>query len=166
MAVLWSIWQSTWGFVQSLVGLVVFCGYRWRDPAAMWFWHRGTVVMLWSRRDGLSLGLFVFVSRGADDAHAAMNGEMGENDKERVLSELAATLPEPTRRMLAHELGHCVQSALLGPLYLPIIGVPSLVWCRARYFARKRREKALSYYDFYSERWANACGKWLEERKL
>ena len=39
-----------------------------------------------------------------------------------------------------HELGHSIQSRILGPLYLLVIGLPS------------------SYYSFYTERWADHLG--------
>lgn len=52
-----------------------------------------------------------------------------------------------------HEYGHSRQSAILGALYLPIIGLPSLLWA-----ALYRPEKG-SYYGFYTERWADKLGK-------
>ncbi|MCR5684749.1 MAG: hypothetical protein K6G81_04900 [Lachnospiraceae bacterium] len=57
--------------------------------------------------------------------------------------------------VLAHEYGHTVQSALLGPLYLPVIGLPSLVWANFKPLMKLRRTKNISYYRFYPERWAN-----------
>ena len=50
-----------------------------------------------------------------------------------------------------HELGHSKQSQYLGPLYLLVIGLPSILhaavhklWC-----------KNDDYYHFYTEKWAN-----------
>ena len=51
---------------------------------------------------------------------------------------------------VAHELdGHTVQSKLLGPLYLLVIGIPSLLnaWLGL----------TKCYYDFYTESWCNRC---------
>lgn len=51
-----------------------------------------------------------------------------------------------------HEEGHQKQSRILGPLYLLVIGVPSFVWACLKtvgFF------KKISYYDFYTERWAD-----------
>jgi len=92
-------------------------------------WHHGAVATYWKYPSGLSLGLFIF-------------------------------MPEDKReRLLPHEYGHTVQSLLLGPLYLLVIALPSVVWARSKYFQRKRREKNTSYYAFYTERWADAWGK-------
>ena len=51
-----------------------------------------------------------------------------------------------------HEYGHCRQSAILGPLYLLAIGLPSLIWA-----ALYKPEKG-NYYDFYTEKWADKLG--------
>lgn len=54
--------------------------------------------------------------------------------------------------VIKHEMGHVEQSKLLGPLYLIVIGIPSIIhaaihswWCG----------KYTSYYHFYTERWAD-----------
>ena len=56
-------------------------------------------------------------------------------------------------RTLRHELGPSKQSQYLGPLYLLIIGLPSLLWVVARMMSRTLRKK--DYYSFYTEKWAN-----------
>jgi hypothetical protein len=48
-----------------------------------------------------------------------------------------------------HELGHGFDSRKFGPLYLFIIGIPSIIW------AMVCDESCQCYYDFYTERWAN-----------
>ncbi len=55
--------------------------------------------------------------------------------------------------LIAHEYGHCIQSLILGPLYLFAVGLPSVIWAGA--FGRLRRERGISYYGFYTERWAD-----------
>ena len=62
-------------------------------------------------------------------------------------------------RVLVHEYGHSIQSMILGPLYLPVIGIPSYVWCNLPHFRKLRREKGVSYYRFYPESNANYLGK-------
>ena len=52
---------------------------------------------------------------------------------------------------LAHERGHRTQSRMLGPLYLPVIGVPSFLWCVLH---SSTPLSALDYYSFYTEAWA------------
>lgn len=52
--------------------------------------------------------------------------------------------------VIAHETdGHTVDSKIFGPLYLFIIGVPSILW--AWLYDNKKH----CYYDFYTERRAN-----------
>ncbi len=53
-----------------------------------------------------------------------------------------------------HELGHSRQSFYLGPLYLIVIGLPSLIWA---WWWNKGR--GVSYYSFYTERWADRLGE-------
>lgn len=51
---------------------------------------------------------------------------------------------------IAHEVdGHTVQSKLLGWLYLPVIGLPSLI--HAWFYERGES----CYYDYWCEKWAN-----------
>lgn len=52
-----------------------------------------------------------------------------------------------------HELGHSRQSRILGPLYLFVVGIPSILWAAWWNEGRNR-----SYYSFYTERWADALG--------
>ncbi len=124
MTFLYALGQCTWGLVQTLAGLVVFLSC----PGCRHAFHRGAVVTVWRRWDGLSLGLFVFVPEGEDP------------------------------RLLRHEYGHTLQSLLLGPLYLPVIGLPSLLWAGLPALKRRRRMRGRSYYDFYTERWADRWG--------
>lgn len=53
-----------------------------------------------------------------------------------------------------HELGHTIQSKYLGPLYLLVIGIPSIMWVGLRRIVPILR-KRYDYYDFYPEHWAN-----------
>lgn len=48
---------------------------------------------------------------------------------------------------LQHELGHTKQSKILGPLYIPVIGIPSLVHAALHSTICKNR----NYYHFYTE---------------
>lgn len=57
--------------------------------------------------------------------------------------------------VISHEQnGHGLQSLMLGPLYLLIIGLPSLLWvCTYKMLGFK------NYYKFYTESWANKLAK-------
>lgn len=92
--------------------------------------YKGCIVTYWPRGGGVSLGLFVFLGHGRRE-----------------------------NRVLVHEYGHTVQSLILGPLYLLIIGLPSFTWAGLPYFQRLRREKKISYYSFYPEKWADHLGQ-------
>lgn len=71
------------------------------------------------------------------------------------------------RPLLVHEYGHTIQSAVLGWLYLPVIVLPSVLWFRLPVFRRYRRRRKLSYYRFYTEKWANHWGeKYCGERSM
>ena len=53
-----------------------------------------------------------------------------------------------------HEYGHVLQSRMLGPMYLIVIGLPSVLWAWLhRYMAPDK-----SYYWLYTERWADLLG--------
>ena len=70
---------------------------------------------------GISLGTFIYLSPGLA--------------KNQVYHE--------------HELGHGFDSRWFGPLYLFVIGLPSLLW------ACTYNENSQCYYSFYTERRAN-----------
>ena len=90
--------------------------------------YRGNVVTDWKSEDAsMGLGMFIFM------------GRTDSGDEE----------------ILAHEYGHTVQSMILGPFYLPVIGLPSLVWANFKPLIKRRRSENISYYSFYPERWAN-----------
>ena len=54
-----------------------------------------------------------------------------------------------------HEYGHCRQSRMLGPLFLLVIGIPSIT-CAA--FYRYDPADPNKYYRFYTEKWADKLG--------
>lgn len=60
------------------------------------------------------------------------------------------------RDYMAHEYGHTQQSRKLGPLYLLIIGLPSLIWAGCFEGWRKKHNKP--YEWFYTEAWADRLG--------
>lgn len=53
---------------------------------------------------------------------------------------------------IKHEYGHCKQSMYLGWLYLPIIGLPSLIWNCIYQYTNK------DYYWLFCEKWADKLG--------
>ena len=57
------------------------------------------------------------------------------------------------RKTVKHELGHTIQSKILGPLYLIVIGIPSITYCGLRRIFPSLRKK--NYYNFYTEKSAD-----------
>jgi len=60
------------------------------------------------------------------------------------------------KRTVMHEHGHVRQSRMLGPLYLLVIGLPSLIW--AWLYGTLIKTSPNGYYKFYTERWADRLG--------
>ncbi len=60
---------------------------------------------------------------------------------------------------IEHEYGHSIQSLFFGPLYLVIIGLPSIlkVIYGSIFFAIRKR-KWQNYYKGYPEKWADELG--------
>lgn len=123
--------QWTWGLPQSLLGLVVLL-LNWNRPH---FRYHGAIVTCWSNSGGLGVGMFVFLPPTED-------------------GDLPCSLP-----LLVHEYGHTIQSLFLGPLFLPLVGLPSFLWCNLKPLRRLRQRKKLSYYAVYPENWANSLGE-------
>ena len=95
--------------------------------------YRGCIDTRWDGRGGMSLGLFIFTP----------NEETDRAKKVRV-----------------HEYGHCIQSIVLGPLYL-IAALISVTWANLPYFRRLRREKKIPYTACFVESWASKWGEWV-----
>ena len=90
------------------------------------------VVTRWRAGGSMSLGLFLFLGTVRN-----------EDEKQRIL---------------VHEYGHTIQSLITGPLYLPLVGLPSVLWANLPVFRRLRQKRRISYYAIYPENWANTLG--------
>jgi hypothetical protein len=67
-------------------------------------------------------------------------------------------VPAKGKSMLSHEYGHTIQSLILGPAYLPLVGLPSLIWNQLPYFRNKRKATGRDYYSVIFEKNANKLG--------
>jgi len=139
-AVLYIVWQCTWGILQTLLGFAHFLIYI---KCKHYFYH-GAIVTEWNNKSSVSLGLFVFVTA---------EPYFYEKLKEEY------SMEELSKRLLVHEYGHTIQSLLLGPLYLIVIGIPSTLWGFLPYYNNKRKKEGLSYFSCFTESWANAWGE-------
>ena len=128
--------QWTWGLPQNLFGALtalVLRGERFRYHGALITLYRP--VRFLSNRSGFSLGMFIFMPEG----WSAL-----------------------TRKQLAvHEYGHTVQSLMLGPLYLFVVGLPSVIWSK-RFFKNPARftVRGVTYTDRFPENEADRLGEY------
>ena len=114
-----------WQLPQHIVALIYF-GYlvmMCKDLGVDSRYKQATVIPC-IMRGAVTLGNYVFVG---------LNSEYKETIK--------------------HELGHTIQSKILGPLYLIVIGIPSITYCGLRRLFPSLRKK--NYYSFFSEKSAN-----------
>lgn len=122
MKILTKFLLSLWQLPQTLVGLVyrVFISKRMKNTKTLKFEYIPNVVIYYNYVGVyMSLGTTLFLGSYSDELD------------------------------LRHEFGHCKQSLILGPLYLFVVGIPSVLhaWlhnCKDGY-----------YYHFYTERWAD-----------
>ncbi len=124
--------QWTWGLMQNLTALILWAFLRLRYGQMKSIPFHGARLIFWPLRGSMALGQFIFF------------GHRGCSDEEEIR---------------VHEYGHTVQSAFLGPLYLPLIGLPSLLWASLPYFERRRKSRKLSYTDIFCESWASRWGE-------
>ncbi len=144
--ILYFIWQCTWGILQTGLRFFVFlCNFKCRH-----YLYHGAVVTEWEDKSSVSLGMFVFVTKESYFYEKLKN--------EYKIDELSS-------RLLVHEYGHTIQSLILGPLYLIVIGIPSTLWGFLPFCARARKEKQISYFWFFTEKWANVLGEKVSAQK-
>lgn len=145
---LFTIVQLTWGLPQTILGALLYA--YWRPRSEKRYLFHGAIVTEWAIGGGISLGLFIFVPQRA--SRYMLNGRELSPDESRL-------------GVLVHEYGHCIQSLLLGPLYLIAVGLPSYLWANLPALRRWRRKHGRSYYAIYPENWANALGEIATKEK-
>ena len=91
--------------------------------------YHGAAVRNWNNRGSMTLGMFILMDR-------SHGGDI-----------------------LAHEWGHTIQSIILGPLYLLVVGLPSIIWAGLPAFDRYRMRKNVPYDRLYCEGWATRLGR-------
>ena len=98
-----------------------------------------THLYLWNLKSGLSLSNHIFLPRSSFD---------------KPLWEVLDSTWHMNYNH--HEYGHTLQSRKLGPVYLFVIGLPSIIWAGCFKWYRKKYNK--SYYSFPTESWADKLG--------
>lgn len=64
---------------------------------------------------------------------------------------------------ISHECGHVKQSKMLGPLYLIIIGIPSVLHAIFNDYIKCCDRQEEGYYHFFTESWANKLRSWTSK---
>lgn len=134
--IVYTLIQWTWGLVQNVVGAMFFL-FNIHRPHA---YFKGAVVTTWHKPYGLGCGMFIFLGDETLPGYSqALNNKLQYD-------------------ILVHEYGHTIQSIILGPMFLIVIGLPSILWASLPYFQHLRKRKHISYYWLYCEKWANIIG--------
>lgn len=113
----------------------------------------GTLAYIWCLPQNLLGLLFLLFIRG-EERHT-LNGisfYYAKDFRGGISLGRYIILGDKRERSVRHEFGHCIQSRMLGPLYLIVVGLPSLIhaWlCKC---------DDHSYYDYWCERWADKLG--------
>lgn len=113
-----------WQFPQNFIAWMYFSFLLDKSMILAIGEHKGIRVYTKSSSGCVSLGKYIFVSPYVPDD------------------------------IIKHEWGHTRQSLMLGPLYLIIIGIPSILWAATHKLVAPGR----NYYQFYTEAWANKLG--------
>lgn len=119
----------------------------------------GTVFLVIWQLPQVIAGFFVKLFTGAK-----YNKELSKNIDRRIFTwKLTSGISLSTYYVIVrqgadsntvkHEKGHTIQSLILGPSYLIIIGLPSIIWAG---LIHKHTSKP--YYWFYTEAWADKLG--------
>lgn len=114
-----------WQLPQVIVAFIYYWYLRYKDEILDTCTFQGAIVFIKRKSCGsVTLGNHIFLS------------------------------PMATDTTIRHEWGHTRQSLILGPLYLVVIGIPSIIW------AATHRTIAPNtfYFNFFTEKWANKLG--------
>lgn len=124
--------QLTWGIIQNILGFLIYGFLLIKNPRRKKGNFFGAKVLSWSLKESAGIGMFIFLEDRNDDYLTPI---------------------------VVHEYGHTIQSCILGPLYLFVVGIPSFIWANYPRFERNRRRGKYTYSIFYPERWANYLGR-------
>ncbi len=134
--IFFEILQWTWCLPQTALGTLLFCILSISGRVRSVQSYRETWLVRCSQSklmSGLSLGKWIFVTPRGDD--------------------------EDTRK---HEYGHTLQSYILGPLYLIIVGIPSEYWLVRSHFNEDIRK---TYRERFPENWADSLAGITKRKK-
>ena len=124
--------QLTWGIIQNILGFLIYGFLLIKNPRRKKGNFFGAKVLSWSLKESASIGMFIFLEDRNDDYLTPI---------------------------VVHEYGHTIQSCILGPLYLFVVGIPSFLWAHNKKLIKSRQKGIYKYSSFYTEKWANYLGK-------
>ena len=145
MKIIYIFIQCTWGIIQTLLGFIVFL----INIKHKHYFYYGAIVTERDVSSSLSLGMFVFITTSP---------MKDKRTKNKIPDE------ELGDRLLVHEYGHTIQSLIFGPLYLIVMGIPSTLWGFLPYY-QKMRNGGISYFSFFTEKFANYLGEKITKQK-
>lgn len=127
-----AIRRWTWEFPQTLIGATIAMLYK--DHLLRVIEYADQKVHLYDHfNGGISLGYYTHLDWNAKD----------HNDN---------NIKEGLKNTIRHEAaGHGTQSKWLGPFYLFVIGIPSIIHCAVHIMCGRK----WNYYTFYTERSAD-----------
>jgi len=115
-----------WELPQLLLGAIIYLAQK-KNISRVGRYRQAQVFKGAGFRGAISLSWLIFLGTDADD-----------------------------ERLVKHEYGHSLQSLFLGWLYLPLVGLPSLI--RSSIWRSSRRETS-QYFKRFPENWADRLGK-------
>lgn len=121
----------TWGAIMSLIGAVAVFALWISGRAKVGVFHRRIYAQMYKGNwGGVSLGCFFICSHNSSDT------------------------------LKAHECGHMIQNAILGPFMPFVVGIPSMIryWYRELKYNRKGKVPPTSYDAIWFEGQATRIG--------
>lgn len=125
-----------WQLPQNIIGLFVIL---FTNPEKKIKMDNGNILYIADKMSGgISLGKYSIIN-----SYYTINCKTDEDIKNLDVSKHEA-------------IGHGLQSRYLGPLYLLVIGLPSIIW--AWMYGSIIPYTKNGYYVFYTEKWADKLG--------
>jgi len=133
-SVVLTLFLFAWEFPQLVVGLLVYAVMIARRQVVRIERERNRF-FIQTPYMGVSLGWFIFWTPAGN------------------------RFPELENDCRMHEYGHARQSVMLGPLYLPVVGIPSVMRVLySKWYYRKYGRSWTKYFDGFPENWADKLG--------
>ncbi len=134
---LFLILSFTWGLLWTIIGALIYLGFRVfarKRITAVGYKQGRKALKVKGSFGAISLGLFIVLDEYLYDDLEVVN----------------------------HELGHTIQNAWFGPLFIPLIAIPSgiraLFWDKIQDRYYKKHGKYKDYYGIWFEKQATVLG--------